>query len=94
MQKQLSEKSNFTGERERAQATLEFSFAMIVVVLLLMGMIQVMVWTGRDLVDRRQEHERTLTTWAFGEDQTDPTFYFSTPIGASVESNIFEDRDF
>lgn len=81
---------NRRNELNTAQATLEFSFAMVVAVLLLMGMIQVVVWTGQDLANRRQAHESTLTRpEMFGVDQTDPTFYYSTPIGSSAASNVF-----
>jgi len=86
--------SKTDGSPVRAQATIEFCFAMIVVVLLLMGMIQSIVWTAKDLTNRRREHERRLTTWDFGVDQTEPSFYYSTPIGSSVPSNIFGEREF
>ena len=88
------------------QATIEFTFTMVIVVLLLFGMIQVAVWSGMDLADRRKAHEDFLTTTSirqggvkkeiYGKEQTNPTFYYSSPIGAAVSSNIFkkEDREF
>jgi hypothetical protein len=73
------------------QATIEFTFAMVIAVLLLLGMIQVLVWSGQDLADRRQAHETYLTTDRRGIEQTNPTFYYSSPISATVASNLYGD---
>lgn len=81
-------------KKESAQATIEFTFAMVIVVLLLIGMIQVVIWTGKDLADRRQAHETFLIQDAPGWQQTEPIFYHSSPIGAAVTSNLFGNVEF
>ncbi|MEW5894924.1 MAG: hypothetical protein AB1650_04090 [Candidatus Omnitrophota bacterium] len=81
--------------KRNAQATMEFTFAMLVVVLLLIGMIQVMVWTGEDLANRRQAYEesmiRNLPGWQQADDEP---YYYSTPVASAVPSNIFGDVEF
>jgi len=72
-----------------AQAMLEFTFSMAIAVLLLIGLIQVAIWSGKDMAERRQAHEKYLTGDAVGWEQTNPMFYTSSPISAAVSSNIF-----
>ncbi len=79
------------GGASSAQATIEFVFGMIGALLLLMGMIQVAVWSGRDLVARRKAHEDLIISNIDGIRQMNPNFYYSTPMFASVESNVFGD---
>lgn len=85
------------------QSFLEFSFAIIMVVLLMVGMVKVFLWTGSDLVNRRQAHEDILTNIegcslenikecggpSMGLRQLRPVFYIPEETGAAVSSNIF-----
>ena len=73
----------------KAQSTMEFTFSMVITILLLMGMIQVMVWSGKDLAMRRQAHERTLTDDRIGYEQVSPDFFYSAPVSATWASNIY-----
>ena len=76
-------------KQRAAQAMLEFTFSMVIAVLLLIGMIQAAVWSGKDMAERRQAHERYLTTDVVGWEQTNPMFFTSSPVSAAVSSNIF-----
>ncbi|MFP4473615.1 MAG: hypothetical protein ACLFPX_07130 [Candidatus Omnitrophota bacterium] len=78
------------SDPRKAQTSLEFAFAMIVAALLLLGMIKVMLWVGKDLVARRTAHESVLTGTGSPVTQVRPTFYYSTPIDAAKDSNIFD----
>ncbi|MDP2652468.1 MAG: hypothetical protein Q8Q08_00375 [Candidatus Omnitrophota bacterium] len=66
---------------------LEFSFCMIATVILLLGMIKIFVWCGKDLVARRKAHENVLRQGT--PVGIRPVFYYSTRMGAAVDSNIF-----
>lgn len=77
------------------QATIEFTFAMIATVVLLMGMIQAVIWAGKDLAARRRAHEVYLTDNQLdGWEQTNPTFYRSAAMGAAVRSDIYNEVTF
>jgi len=78
--------------RVQGQAMIEFTFGMVVAILLLMGMVQVLVWTGLDLANRRLAHEQHLTRDAHGINQTEPIFYHSSPIFGGAASNVFGDE--
>lgn len=73
----------------QAQSTMEFTFSMVITILLLMGMIQVMIWAGKDLAMRRQAHERILTDDRIGYEQVTPDFFYSAPVSATWASNIY-----
>ena len=68
---------------------IEFSFCMIVVVILFLGLIKVFVWSGVDLLGRRQAHDTILINGATPELQIRPVFYFSTRMNAAFDSNIY-----
>jgi hypothetical protein len=79
------------NQRRCGQAMIEFSFSMIVIVVLLIGMIKVFVWSGKDLLMRREMHESVLMDpSSTPRQQIRPTFYYSTRFNAAVESNVYE----
>jgi len=80
--------------KKNAQVLMEFTFSMIVVALLIMGMVKVFTWSGRDLVERRKEHERVLfDSRGGGRNQTRPVFFTVRPIAATVNSSVFGDMN-
>lgn len=77
------------------QVTIEFTVTMVFTFLLMVGLIRVFTWTGRELIGRRQAHERILIEPLPCEEaacplrQIRPTFFGSTSINATVSSNMY-----
>ena len=46
---------------KKGQVILEFTFCMIIVLLMIYGLVKIVFWSGRDLVERRKAHEKMLT---------------------------------
>jgi hypothetical protein len=82
------------GKNFFGQVTMEFTFGLVAIVLLIVGMIKVMAWCGRDLIDRRAVHEAVLIQ-PIGQGsaqpliQVRPFFYGTTDMNAAINSNIF-----
>lgn len=79
---------------KKGQSFFEFSFAIIMVVLLMVGMVKAFLWSGRDLVYRRQAHERVLTEKCDAGPicalrQLRPVFFTADDMRVTVNSNIF-----
>lgn len=79
---------------KKGQAFLEFSFALAMVAFLMIGLVKVFLWTGADLVKRRQAHEAVLTNQdcagsVCGIRQLRPTFFTSDGLHVAVNSDIF-----
>ena len=56
---------------KKAQVSIEFSFAMIVALLMAFAIMRIFDWTGRDLVDRQNIHESTITDRTQGRQDYD-----------------------
>ena len=85
-------------QKEHAQTTIEFTFSIICVCLLLIGMIKVFVWTGKDLISRRQQDKAVLIESVCSNNsnciyrQIRPLFFTSANIEATVNSHIFGEQ--
>jgi len=74
-----------TQTPHQGQVILEFALSMIIVLLMIYGCIQILRWTGLDLVERRKQHDQILFRVDVNEDyvnrtdgpmrQLDPYFY-------------------
>ncbi|MCK5580880.1 MAG: hypothetical protein KAJ18_06365 [Candidatus Omnitrophica bacterium] len=85
---------HFAFKRSQGQSTIEFTFSMICVTLLIVGMIKIFTWTGRDLVERRQQHDAVLTEAVCSASdcvlrQVRPMFFTEVDLNIGIASNIF-----
>ena len=56
----------------KGQVILEFTFCMIVILIMMYGVIKVVHWTGRDIVERQRAHDATLFADVTPRMQLDP----------------------
>ncbi len=83
-------------KRKNAQVTLEFTMAMMATILLFSGMIRVFTWIGKDMINQRQSHERTLMADHSAVGVAGPlrqlkeNFYTPKSFDADVSSSLFQ----
>jgi hypothetical protein len=68
--------------KRAGQVILEYTFCMIILMLMIYSVMMILRWAGRDLVERRRQHDAVLISGTDPIAQVVPQFYESKKMDA------------